>query len=71
MYNCWNKALTFYRKQFNQEGKLKRHANADLVHKIDVLMKQYYYGIEAKKELWWCLVYDCRIIPEDKDPMLN
>lgn len=74
MYNCWNEALAYCKKHPNRykpNGDLKRNFLSDNVAKIEVLMKQYYYGIEAKKELWYCLVYDCGVIPESKDPMLN
>lgn len=74
MYNCWNEALAYCKKhpaRYKPDGKQKKDMFTDTVAKIEVLMRQYYYGIEAKKELWYCLVYDCRVIPEDKDPMLN
>ena len=68
MYNCINEALKFLT---NPSGTKRKRINQDTVHKIETLMRQYYYGIEAKKELWYCLVYDCGVIPESKDPMLN
>ena len=70
MYNCWNEAVAFVKKH-TVDGRLKQHAPVELINKLEVIMRQYYYGIEAKKELWYCLVYDCGVIPESKDPMLN
>lgn len=74
MYNCWNKALEYVNKHpllYDKEGKPKNCKRNDLIHNMQVLMGQYYQGIEAKKELWWVLVYDCRVISENIDPMQN
>jgi len=74
MYNCWNKALEYVNKHpllLDKKGEIKTHPRNDIVHKIQRLMGQYYLGIEAKKDLWWVLVYDCGVISEDIDPMQN
>ena len=58
MYNCWNEALAWLEKQpkMKMVGDKLLDKRSDDVKLVETLMNQYYYGIQAKKELYEVLV---------------
>lgn len=53
MYNCWNEAVKYL---YDKNGQIKKRISEEIATKMKLLMNQYYYGIQAKKELYYFLV---------------
>lgn len=59
MYNCWNEAIAYLKERLgkNEWGYLVKNIvpNSE-EHNIHLLLTQYNYGIEAKRELYYKLI---------------
>jgi hypothetical protein len=59
MYDCLNEGIAYLKEKLgkNQWGYLVANIipNSE-EHSIHLLLQQYYYGIEAKKELYYKLI---------------
>ena len=59
MYNCINEAFEYLKNKYgyNKEYNLELNPITEEKDKvIELLMNQYYYGMEAKKELYYKLI---------------
>lgn len=64
MYNCYNQAVEYLNGKYNgkyTKYNVKKDEQVSIITHDDLVIKtllgQYYYGIEAKKELYFKLVY--------------
>ena len=71
MYNCYNEALKYLQGKYGTQelrtGTTFKNVENDNHddNEIKLLLKQYYYGIDAQRELYFKLVY--MGIMEDKE----
>lgn len=56
MYDCINEAIQWVEKQNPKKIKNTDDIDSQEVKLVKILIRQYYYGIQAKKELYYKMI---------------